>query len=531
MSMSNNPLSVGRETHRNVLRRRYHGNDIYFYSHKKTAFSVPEPNEEYLNYISLKSAPVSSSVSSIVSPKQLNYPFREKIRQYKSNAFLQIGDVYRQYKSDPENWHPPSKEEFAWYSKRVRKMAGRSPEYSLFTGMKRNRSPSGEHTGLSPQLKQANVLTSSSSYLTPDVQQSVVRGDPQDNFGISDGRDELVVKALDEQSVFSKALFVDEEDNEAVDNNDGLSQFTSDGIQDKMSIHAMVMDNGYNFDFSSSSSSNDDGVFDSAYSSFDDMINAIPTTVVATHGSVSHTKVSHRLARTYLDKGLRLRFKKFGEAQAHYSPAGYICPSIIAPMPIGPDNGQREGMFIIIKDVYINGIISLPKKTGQDHDIENVGDELRVMLILDRQCNGALPKNSEVIEIGPGIWFKSDQSSICSFQNVDNIERFIVLSDTIYQIEYGMSNSFSRAVEAKEETLFSVRKPFNLNCQDLNISTRFSGSSGSQSQMIGKNLFLLFCSTTGVLLPGADGPFGFDSPAVQAKSVDIFYNGLMTYIA
>ena len=101
----------------------------------------------------------------------------------------------------------------------------------------------------------------------------------------------------------------------------------------------------------------------------------------------------------------------------------------------------RIGRKILIKSVLVQGIIAT-----------NTGNSARVLIVYDRQPNGALPAATDVLT----------SNTIMAVQNLDNRDRFIILADIMpYDQEENISNpsassgfGYKRYIKCNLETIY-----------------------------------------------------------------------------
>lgn len=83
---------------------------------------------------------------------------------------------------------------------------------------------------------------------------------------------------------------------------------------------------------------------------------------------------------------------------------------------------ERIGRMIIIRELHWN--VNVHKTLQAGASSANTSDEVRIMLLLDTQCNGALPAVDDILGAGDAA---GNDSSYQSYMNLVNKGRFIVL--------------------------------------------------------------------------------------------------------
>lgn len=84
-------------------------------------------------------------------------------------------------------------------------------------------------------------------------------------------------------------------------------------------------------------------------------------------------------------------------------------------MAQGDTNITRNGDSIKALSIHGKGFLSV----GSDDSI------VRVMLVLDKQCRGAAPAVTDILE----------SASVTAHQNLDNLRRFKILDDKLFRVE------------------------------------------------------------------------------------------------
>lgn len=155
-----------------------------------------------------------------------------------------------------------------------------------------------------------------------------------------------------------------------------------------------------------------------------------------------------------------------------------------ALLVIAEGNGeeQRVGRNIFIKRI----------SWRYDIDIGNVvtsaasSDVMRVMMVLDQQCNGALPANTDLLE----------SDSFLSFNNLANSSRFRVLMDKTYAIACpaGSGRGSTDTLSYGEQ---QIHAQFHKRC-NIKIEYDNSATSGVITSIRSNNVFILLATQGGV---------------------------------
>lgn len=157
----------------------------------------------------------------------------------------------------------------------------------------------------------------------------------------------------------------------------------------------------------------------------------------------------------------------------------------ILTIPEGNGEEQRVGRKIVIRSIGWRYNVSLPEQV----DATQTTDIVRIMLVLDKQCNGAAPAVADVLRTGAGLTFQS-------FNNLSNGMRFTVLHDRVIPI-----NTNAGSGRGGTDTLAFGRKNFNFAFyKKCNIRVEYdnSAATGVITSIRSNNLFVLFISKVGL---------------------------------
>ncbi len=157
----------------------------------------------------------------------------------------------------------------------------------------------------------------------------------------------------------------------------------------------------------------------------------------------------------------------------------------LALLTIAEGNGESErvGRKINVKQINWRFEVLLPTTaTAAD-----TSDVIRVMMVLDKQCNGALPTNTDVVET----------DDYQSFNNLSNRQRFRVLMDRTYDVNCpagsgrGSTDTLSYGDSVVSDQWHSQR---------LNIPIEYDNSftTGVITTIRSNNLFIIVGGKSGV---------------------------------
>lgn len=148
----------------------------------------------------------------------------------------------------------------------------------------------------------------------------------------------------------------------------------------------------------------------------------------------------------------------------------------------GTNEQQRNGRRVIIHLIQWQGVFELPAQPVGVTALPP--DEVRVILYVDKQCNGATATVSD--------FFPS--SDIHSYYTLDQSDRFNILYDQRHVINYGgitQSNPANYFVQSPNKIPFTIEVPCSVKLQ-------FSGATGALTEIRSNNIGALLISSRGV---------------------------------
>lgn len=152
----------------------------------------------------------------------------------------------------------------------------------------------------------------------------------------------------------------------------------------------------------------------------------------------------------------------------------------------GTGESQRVGRKCTIKSIHWRYAITLPESDAIANPPS--GDTIRVILYIDKQCNGTTAATTDIME----------SNDWQSFRNLANSGRFQILFDKTHSLNYmGLASDGAGVVSAPDRRLdFS----FNKKCY---VPLEFNSTTGVISELRSNNI--------GVLLMSRVGTIGFNS--------------------
>jgi len=143
---------------------------------------------------------------------------------------------------------------------------------------------------------------------------------------------------------------------------------------------------------------------------------------------------------------------------------------------------NRIGRKILMRSVHITGML---KTTN--NGAGNIAEYLRIMLVYDRQTNGAAPAIADVLADYDQAG--NTTTDAYSKMNMNNVERFLILRDHRVQIpDNGVS-----ALERSEAAIMNYDSQANINwfVKLTDLETHFKASAGSVGDIATGALYLI----------------------------------------
>ncbi len=144
----------------------------------------------------------------------------------------------------------------------------------------------------------------------------------------------------------------------------------------------------------------------------------------------------------------------------------------------GVTESQRIGRKLWVKTVRMKGLIT-SSSVADAATLAGCSDVMRFMVLLDKQCNGALPTGT--------ITFQTDVWN--SFRNMENASRYEALYDKTVNVKPNAAAGTAAANDV-EPGLFGCH--FNLT--GLNVPVEFSSDTGAIGTIRSNNLVFCYAS-------------------------------------
>ena len=175
--------------------------------------------------------------------------------------------------------------------------------------------------------------------------------------------------------------------------------------------------------------------------------------------------------RRYNGSSSEKKFLDVTQADFSVSATGSISDIGVDLITQGSTANQRIGRKILLTDLYIRLHAYAPSSTALEHCA------VRIMVILDKQCNGALPTQADILA---GTAFDN-------FRNLDQSHRFRTLFEKMITLNStGITTNFDANVYTSP---FQSRNIF-ISLRNLNIPIMYDASTGAIGDLVSNNLIV-----------------------------------------
>ncbi len=180
--------------------------------------------------------------------------------------------------------------------------------------------------------------------------------------------------------------------------------------------------------------------------------------------------------------GKELKFHDVDTNDAVVATGGFVDAALIT-IAEGTTETSRIGRKITIKSINWRFNMELPAATSSSGSY----DSIRVLLVLDKQCNGAA---ANILQ----VWETADYQS---FNNLANKDRFRTLMDRTYDV-YGSGlggdgTTIDTGIGGESDSFF----------KKCNIPINYDSNTGAITEIRSNNLVLILISSNGLI--GFDG--------------------------
>ncbi len=174
------------------------------------------------------------------------------------------------------------------------------------------------------------------------------------------------------------------------------------------------------------------------------------------------------------------KFGSFSNNDAVVSTTGTVQIQMFT-FPLGTKDTERIGRKITLTSMQVRFLLTLPVTAL----LGETADVVRVIILHDKQANGAFPAVADIL-------FSPD---IQSFKNLDNTKRFRTLYDRTIpiNIQCGVFDSTSGIELIKMGENMKTWKIF----RKLNIPIHYDGDAGTIGDIVSNNIVMLYISESG----------------------------------
>lgn len=152
----------------------------------------------------------------------------------------------------------------------------------------------------------------------------------------------------------------------------------------------------------------------------------------------------------------------------------------------GVTESTRNGRKCTISAINWNYRLSLPEVDAAADP--GSGDTVRIIMYIDKQCNGAAATVTDVLE----------SADWQSYRNLSNVTRFQVLHDKTYDMNYQALASDNAGVVSSPTVELSAK--FYKKCS---LPIEFNGATGAIGEIRSNNIGVLLISAAGVAALGS----------------------------
>ncbi len=143
------------------------------------------------------------------------------------------------------------------------------------------------------------------------------------------------------------------------------------------------------------------------------------------------------------------------------------------PLPQGTGESARIGRKIFVKSIYL--------RWRFNPAVASETQRVRIAIILDKQCNGAVATYGDVFQAGGSIWQRP--------RNLSNAARFQILK--LWDVEIGATGGGPRADSPfTTDRFYHVARNFHY-FKKCNIPITYNGTTGVVTEVCCNNLLIL----------------------------------------
>jgi len=188
----------------------------------------------------------------------------------------------------------------------------------------------------------------------------------------------------------------------------------------------------------------------------------------------------------FAGRNAEYKFKDTTNALTTAATTGTFLPTTGSILTIAQGNteSQRIGRKVVVKKINMQIQVELPETTGSSA----TSDIVRMIVYLDKQCNGAIATTTGILE----------SADLFSFRNLANSGRFSILMDKRWAV-----SCMAGAYDGANDNYGKVRayKSFSKSC-NIPIEYDNSVTTGAITSMRSNNIGVLLFSEGGLMKVG-----------------------------
>lgn len=151
----------------------------------------------------------------------------------------------------------------------------------------------------------------------------------------------------------------------------------------------------------------------------------------------------------------------------------------LCEIPQGTSANQREGRQVIVTGIVVRANI---RATNQmSNTLQETDLVVRLMLLLDRQCNGSAPSMDELLQ--------DKNDNVNAFINLNNAQRFVILQDKYITFNATGNNRLSNGSSLASEP-YLPHKQISM-VHKCNIPIQYASVNGTVNEIRANNILLV----------------------------------------
>jgi hypothetical protein len=158
--------------------------------------------------------------------------------------------------------------------------------------------------------------------------------------------------------------------------------------------------------------------------------------------------------------------------------SGTVLSSSLCIIPAGDGSSERDGRKVLLTRLSIRGLLSC---TAESTTLTDIAEACRIIIYLDKQCNGAAAAATDIVS----------SADILSFKNLTNDKRFSILYDKVFEL-----CPYTSLGDTTTFTTVPRRVHFEHDMK-LNLPVLFDASAAAITDLTSNNIGVLGFSEAG----------------------------------